>query len=188
MVSRDDPEPTLRKEALRYIAARPWDVAQPILQRAAAADPDPGVREYAEQTLEGRLGRTMESPSGNFIHDRIARMLDYVVRRSEFSLPDGARIRTVPLADNVEIDEVKHYGDRAIPALSEYLTSEDSSHKNLAMRFLGSYRYQRYHRTSGKSSAYRRLASGAQDSLAMACPGARAASLTDYPAGSKQRS
>jgi hypothetical protein len=136
LAARNDPEPSLRKQGLRYLAAQPWDVAQPILRHASEADPDPGVREFAEQAYEGHQGRLMESPSADFVRDRIARMMDYIVRRSEFALSDGVRIRIVLLADNDEIDEVKHYGDRAIPVLSEYL-SEDRAEKYLAMRLLG---------------------------------------------------
>jgi len=137
VAARDDPDPSIRMEALKCVAAQPWDAAQPILKRASEADPDAAVREYARQALEGHTGRTTESPSADFVQHRIESMMQYIIMRSEFVEPDGVSIRTVPLASNEEIEEISHYGDRAIPALSAYLLSQDGRQKNVAMRLLG---------------------------------------------------
>ena len=88
------------------------------------------------------------------------------------------------LADNDEIGEVKHYGDRAIPVLSEYL-SEDRAEKYLAMRLLGEIG------TSGIIGPLARVAtkdaspSYRQTALRWLTQAPLGVSRTDYPAGHK---
>ena len=51
-VIQNDDSPAMRKTALRWITQAPWDMAGPIIEKAAESDPDPDVREEAKQLLK----------------------------------------------------------------------------------------------------------------------------------------
>ncbi|HXU37948.1 MAG TPA: HEAT repeat domain-containing protein [Blastocatellia bacterium] len=50
---------------------------------------------------------------------------------------DGLKVWTRSLPSNEELDEVRGYGEAAVPVLTDYLKSEDAHERELAMRFLG---------------------------------------------------
>jgi HEAT repeat protein len=50
---------------------------------------------------------------------------------------DGLKIWTRSLPSDEELDEVRGYGEAAVPVLTDYLKSEDARERELAMRFLG---------------------------------------------------
>ena len=50
---------------------------------------------------------------------------------------DGFKFWTRSLPSNEELDEVRGYGEAAVPVLTDYLKSEDAHERELAMRFLG---------------------------------------------------
>ncbi len=71
------------------------------------------------------------------VRERIAAIIGGALRRSEFVLEDGTRISQRALPSSEEDEEIKRYGDAAVPVLAEYLDAEDSREKTLAMRLLG---------------------------------------------------
>lgn len=50
-VIRNDSSPNLRQVALRWITQAPWEVASAVIREAAETDPNPKVREVANQLL-----------------------------------------------------------------------------------------------------------------------------------------
>jgi hypothetical protein len=136
-VIRSDPEPNLRTIALTYLSQAPWEVASPILREVSKVDRDPRVRDKAEYILKSHEARELKSPSESVIRKRIASMMDYILKRAETVTPDGIKVQIVARPSNEEIEEIKSYGDDAVPVLSEYLSAEDSRQKLLALRFLG---------------------------------------------------
>lgn len=50
---------------------------------------------------------------------------------------DGLKFWTRSLPSDEELDEVRGYGEAAVPVLTDYLKSEDAHERELAMRFLG---------------------------------------------------
>jgi HEAT repeat protein len=137
LVIRYDPEPTLREDALAYLANASWKEAAPILKEASKVDPDPRVREKAVYLIMGHGAREVKSPPEGFIRKRIAALMAHILKKGEAVTSDGIKVATRALPSNEDIEEIKRYGDTAVPILSEYLTAEESREKNLAMRFLG---------------------------------------------------
>lgn len=138
MVLRNDPEPRLRENALTYLSELSWDVVSPVIKETSKADRDPRVREKAEYILKSHEARELKSPSESVIRKRVAELMGYILKRAEVVTSDGkAMVQIVALPSNEDIEEVRRYGDAAVPILAEYLTSGDGRQKVLAMRFLG---------------------------------------------------
>lgn len=139
MVIRYDPEPRLREDALKYVSQLPWEVASPILRETSKADLDPRVREKAKYTLDQHEAFEVKTPSESFIRKRVAALMSYILKKGEGVTSDGAKYWMPRLArpSEEDIEEVRRYGDDAVPILSKYLSSEDGREKNLAMQFLG---------------------------------------------------
>lgn len=136
MVIRYDPEPRLREGALAYLEQIPWEEAAPILKEASTVDPDPRVREKADYILMSHEARESKPQSEGFIRKRIAILMTHIIKEGELVTSDGVKVQTKAYPSNEELEEIKHYGDAAVPILSEYLTREESREKSLAMRFL----------------------------------------------------
>lgn len=136
-VIRSDPEPSLREEALTYIAQLPWEVASPILKQTSTRNSDSRVREKARYLMGRHEAIEVQSPSESFIRKRIAILIGHTIQMSEAVTSDGVRIQTAARPSNEDIEEIKRYGDAAVSILAEYLSSEDGRQKNLAIRFLG---------------------------------------------------
>jgi HEAT repeat protein len=138
-VIRYDPEPRLREAGLEYLSKASWDAAAPTLREAWKADPDPRVRQKAKYILESHEAQESKSRPASFVRKRIAALMGHILKKGEGVLSDGSRVWTASMAhpSNEDVKEIKNYGDRAVPILSEYLTWEDGHRKNLAMRFLG---------------------------------------------------
>jgi hypothetical protein len=137
MVIRSDPDPRLRIHALRYLEKASWKAAAPILREASTADADAHVRKEAKYILDGNEARESESSPTNVVRQRIATLMAHTVEKGGGVFPDGVKVWTVGRPSNEDIEEIKRYGDGAIPILSEYLTSEDGRLRDLAIRFLG---------------------------------------------------
>jgi hypothetical protein len=136
-IARNDPEPSLRKDALKYLAKESWELAGPVVKEVPRSDPDRSVREYATYLAEGQEARAMQSPSQTMVRSRISALMRHIIKEAESVTPDGLRIRTVARPTVEDIKEVEGYGDDAVPILSGYLTSQDGLEKDLAIRFLG---------------------------------------------------
>ena len=72
------------------------------------------------------------------MRERINAIMKQTLKRGEFTTREGYKVitRTPPLTKDVE--EVKQYGDDAIPVLEEHLSSNNEMEYELAMRLMGS--------------------------------------------------
>lgn len=138
-VIRYDPEPNLREAALAYLDQTSWEEAAPILKEVSKVDPDHRVREKAAYLLGSHEARELKSPPENLVRERIAVLMAYIIKKGEGVASDGVAVWMPYLArpSNEDIEEIKRYGDDAVPILSEYLTAGGEREKSLAMRFLG---------------------------------------------------
>ena len=74
--------------------------------------------------------------SAEVIRQRISAIIDTAVKRAHITTPDGIQVTMRPLMRDEDYEEVKRFGDRAVPVLSEYLTSEDILEQEDAVRLL----------------------------------------------------
>ena len=83
-----------------------------------------------------------EKTSTDIIRNRIAIIFDETFKQGEtqIELRDHSVVtaRTFMPPTNEHVEEIRRYGDEAIPILSEYLNQGNGWEKYLAMRFLGS--------------------------------------------------
>lgn len=70
------------------------------------------------------------------VHERIAKIMSDTLKEAE-GVVDGVRVSFKPLPSNKAIEEIKLYGDNAVPVLVEYFHSESPRERELALRFLG---------------------------------------------------
>jgi HEAT repeat protein len=85
---------------------------------------------YAQNNTPPTLDESM-------VGKRIGEIMKAVVTRGEITLNEQVVITIRSLPSEEELDEVKRYGDAAVPVLAEYLTSEDGRFYHIALRFLG---------------------------------------------------
>ena len=57
MIVQYETSSLLRNIAVRWLTEAPWDLASPIIQQAAQNDPDPSVRQTAQELLDARKPR-----------------------------------------------------------------------------------------------------------------------------------
>jgi hypothetical protein len=87
------------------------------------------------------LAQSGESTSTAFadqhiIRQQLVEMIQQAIQRSTFSLPGGGTATTVPLLSAEDYEKAKQFGDRATPALAEYLQSKQFFEQLLAIRLL----------------------------------------------------
>lgn len=88
----------------------------------------------AQQTSPGAT-QNLPEPSTGEIRERISSIIRETIKRGEGTV-DGVKIWTrVPPDDKVE--EIKAYGDKAVPVLEEYIWAQNVPEGDLALRFLG---------------------------------------------------
>lgn len=78
--------------------------------------------------------------SDSVIRERIATIFSETIKRGETRVGHNGQVFTAltfmpPTIEHV--DEIRRYGQDAIPILNDYLSSGNGFQKNLAMRFLG---------------------------------------------------
>lgn len=85
------------------------------------------------QTNETDNGRTA------LIRERIHQIMRQTIKRGETMTSDGRQVfaRTFIPPSNDDIDEVKGYGEKAVPILAEYLREPTGFEKYHALRVLG---------------------------------------------------
>lgn len=89
-------------------------------------------------TYTGKNPAQEKSFAGDMeVRQRVADIINGAIKRSEFVLEDGTKISQRALPSDEEAQEVKQFGDKAVPILAEYLNSQNSAQKTLAMRLLG---------------------------------------------------
>jgi hypothetical protein len=71
------------------------------------------------------------------VRERIATIMSETLKRGEFTSPEGWKGVTRVPPSKEDTEEIKRYGDDAVPILEEYLSSEVGREYELAMRFLG---------------------------------------------------
>ena len=76
-------------------------------------------------------------PDKAVLRERIASIIHELLQEGRGTTPEGIRYRTRVPPSSAAVEEVRGYGDAAIPVLNEYLWSRDSAESELAMRFLG---------------------------------------------------
>jgi hypothetical protein len=87
-------------------------------------------------------GQTLSAdPSGNRdIRERITSIFHETLKQGEITVEHNGRLvtaRTFVPPSKEHVDQVRRYGNNAIPILAEYLTSGSGFEKYLALRFLG---------------------------------------------------
>ena len=70
------------------------------------------------------------------VRERIGILMRDTIRDGEHTV-NGVKVRLRVHPSNKALEEVRSYGDSAVPALADYLQSEDARERELAMRFLG---------------------------------------------------
>ena len=71
-----------------------------------------------------------------FVRERISTLTRDIISRGHHEA-NGIKIWIRSLPSNEELDEVRGYGETAIPVLTDYLKSKEIHERELAMRFLG---------------------------------------------------
>jgi hypothetical protein len=75
--------------------------------------------------------------SGNVeVTERIAVLIKETLHKGH-GVVDGVRIWSRVPPSNKTVEEIKRYGDDAVPALTKYLNSDDELERALAVEFLG---------------------------------------------------
>ena len=82
-------------------------------------------------------GRTQQTAHTEAVaRNRVSTLIRDINSRGHHEV-DGFKFWTRSLPSNEELDEVRGYGEAAVPVLTDYLKSEDAHERELAMRFLG---------------------------------------------------
>lgn len=71
------------------------------------------------------------------VRERISRIMRDIRKKGEREI-DGVRIFVRVSPSREDVEELKKYGDEAVPILTEYFDSEDPPERTLALRLLGS--------------------------------------------------
>ena len=71
------------------------------------------------------------------LRDQIRKLIRDTVQEGKGVTPEGIKYRTRVPPSNEAVEEVRGFGDKAIPVLTEYLWSRDTDESAVAMRFLG---------------------------------------------------
>jgi len=74
---------------------------------------------------------------GGTIRERISTIIRETIKQGEFTTVEGYRIWTRVPSSREDVEEIKAYGDKAVPILEEYLWSDVGPEGDLALRFLG---------------------------------------------------
>jgi len=71
------------------------------------------------------------------VRERINSIINETLKHGEFTTPEGYHAITRVRPSNEDIEEVKRFGDDAVPALEEHFSSTNAMEYELAMRLLG---------------------------------------------------
>src|SRR5229473_184644 len=77
-------------------------------------------------------------PSKAKVRERINTIINETLKRGELTTQEGYRVIVRSLPSPEDVEEVKSYGDDAIPVLEEHLSSDIGWEYRLAMRLMGS--------------------------------------------------
>jgi hypothetical protein len=80
--------------------------------------------------------RRSRSPGGITARERIAQIISQRLNEGR-SVVKGVRVQTKTPPSPEAIDEIKRYGDDAVPILSEYLSAKDAQVRTIAVEFIG---------------------------------------------------
>lgn len=86
------------------------------------------------------LFQATAQPSAKETRDRILTVIRDTISRGQGTLPDGTKFWTRVPPTSEAVSEVLRYGDRAIPALEEYIWKEGAAEASVALGFLGRFR------------------------------------------------
>ncbi len=78
-----------------------------------------------------------EGLTESFVREKIAILMRDTLHEGEHTV-NGVKLWVRVHPSNKALKQVGRYGDSAVPALADYLRSDDARERDLAMRFLGS--------------------------------------------------
>jgi hypothetical protein len=81
--------------------------------------------------------RGSEGLTESFVREKIAILMRDTLHEGEHTV-NGVKVWVRVHPSNKALKQVRRYGDSAVPALADYLRSDDARARELAMRFLGS--------------------------------------------------
>jgi hypothetical protein len=92
---------------------------------------------YVETIATTSPQNLTEASDKEAIRERISAIIRETVKQGEGTTVDGVKFTTrVPPSDE-NVEEIKRFGDKAVPVLDEYFWSKDGFEGVLALRFLG---------------------------------------------------
>src|ERR1051325_5591443 len=86
--------------------------------------------------VAGTQKRRPRGPGGVTARERIAQIMRQRLNEGR-SVVKGVRVQTRTPPSPEAVDEIKRYGDDAVPMLSEYLSSKDAQVRSIAVEFIG---------------------------------------------------
>jgi hypothetical protein len=90
------------------------------------------------QTNSTTLSQTFPLASDEgAIRERIATVIRETIKQGEGYIVDGYKFWTRVPPSTKDVEEIKSYGDKAVPILEEYLFSDVGREGNLVLRILG---------------------------------------------------
>jgi hypothetical protein len=95
-----------------------------------------GFQVTSAQPRTSTLSQALPQASTEEIRERISAIIRENIRQGEGATVDGIKFSTRVPPSLQNIEEIKRYGERAIPVLEEYLWAEAGREGDLALRFL----------------------------------------------------
>jgi hypothetical protein len=97
-----------------------------------------GFCEASEQTNSTTISQTLPSaPDEGTIRERIATIIRETLKQGEGTTVEGYRFFTWMPPSDKDVEEIKSYGDKAVPILEKYLFSDVGREGHLALRLFG---------------------------------------------------
>jgi hypothetical protein len=97
-----------------------------------------GFCEANGQTNSTTVSQTLQSASDEgAIRERIATIIRETLKRAEGTTVEGYSVFTWMPPSNKDVEEIKAYGDKAVPILEEYTFSDVGREGYLALQLLG---------------------------------------------------
>jgi hypothetical protein len=92
---------------------------------------------YVETIATTSPQNLTEASDKEAMRERISAIIRETIKQGEGTTVDGVKFTTrVPPSDE-NVEEIKRFGDKAVPVLEEYFWSKDGFDGVLALRFLG---------------------------------------------------
>src|SRR5262245_16735178 len=82
-------------------------------------------------------GKVENSQTTANVVERVNTIIRETIQRSEFTTADGVRTMTRMPPSSEAVEEIKSYGDQAVPALQDHFYSGNAFEYEIAMRLMG---------------------------------------------------